>query len=53
MGEGCDHSVDGKNKIAFINGTITKPDMKKGASPTEMSAWVIVNSMITSWVECH
>jgi len=39
-----------KNKMAFINGTITKPNMNKGASPAEMNAWVIVNSMITSWI---
>ena len=39
-----------KNKIAFINGTITKPDMNKGASLAKMNAWVIVNSMITSWI---
>ena len=53
MGEGRDHGIDGKKKIAFIDGTITKPEMNKGASPAEMNAWVIVNSMITSWVECH
>ena len=38
-----------KNKTIFINGTITKPNTKKGASSIEMNAWIIVNSMITSW----
>ena len=31
-------ALTAKNKIAFINGTITKPDMNKGASPAEMNA---------------
>ena len=39
-----------KNKIAFIDGTITKPNMKKGANSAQLSAWIIVNSMITSWI---
>ena len=43
-------ALTAKNKIAFIDGTITKPDMNKGASPAEMNAWVIVNSMITSQI---
>jgi len=39
-----------KNKVAFINGTITKPDIATGARPVEVNAWVIVNSMVTSWM---
>jgi len=43
-------ALTGKNKVAFINGTITKPDTATGARPVEVNAWVIVNSMVTSWI---
>ena len=43
-------ALTAKNKVAFINGTITKPDMATGARPVEVNAWVIVNSMVTSWI---
>ena len=43
-------ALTAKNKKAFINGTITKPDMNKRASLAEINAWVILNSMITSWI---
>ena len=36
--------------MAFINVTITKPDTATGAKPVEVNAWVIVNSMVTSWI---
>ena len=39
-----------KNKVAFIDGNVAKPDMKKEGNPTQMNAWIIVNSMITSWI---
>ena len=43
-------ALTAKNKIAFINGTITKTEVIKRGSAGEMSAWMIVNSMITSWI---
>ena len=39
-----------KNKVAFINKTITKPDIATVAKPVEVNAWVIVNFMVTSWI---
>ena len=39
-----------KNKIAFIDRTITNPNMKKGGNQAQMNAWIIVNSKITSWI---
>ena len=43
-------SLTMKNKICFINETITKPDMRKGSNSKQVSAWIIVNSIIPSWV---
>ena len=39
-----------KNKVAFIDGTLTKPEMWKGSYSPEANAWIMVNSMITSWI---
>ena len=39
-----------KNKIAFNDGKITKPEIKKRQYSPEANAWTIVNSMITSWI---
>ena len=39
-----------KNKVAFIDGTIINPDMKKGRCSKEASEWIVVNFMITSWI---
>jgi len=36
-----------KNKLGFVDGTITKPDTKGG---DENFAMKMVNSMITSWI---
>jgi len=43
-------ALTAKNKVAFINGTITKPDVATGAKLVEVNAWVIVNSMVTLWI---
>ena len=43
-------ALTAKNKVAFINGMITKPDIATGAKAAEVNAWVIVNSMVTSWI---
>jgi len=43
-------ALTAKNRVAFINGTITKPDVATGAKLVEMNAWVIVISMVTSWI---
>jgi len=39
-----------KNKVTFIGGTTSKPEMKKEARSTEANEWIIVNSMVTSWI---
>jgi len=43
-------ALTAKNKAAFINGIIPKPDIATGVRPIEVNAWVIVNSMVTSWI---
>ena len=43
-------ALTAKSKVAFIDGTITKPDTASGARPIEVNAWVIVNYMVTSWI---
>ena len=40
-----------KNKVPFIDGTISKPEIKKGAYSAKASAWIIVNSMVTLWLD--
>ena len=44
------NALRAKNKTAFIDGTITKSDMKKGRNLAQLRAWIIINSMITSWI---
>ena len=39
-----------KNKIALVDGTITKPDPKGECNPAQINAWIIVNSMVTSLI---
>ena len=39
-----------KNKVVFIDGTISKPKMTTGAYSAEANAWIIVNSIVTSWI---
>ena len=39
-------ALKAKNKLDFVDGSITKPATDLG----ELSAWEIVNSMITSWI---
>ena len=43
-------ALTAKNKVAFIDGTISKLEMQKGAYSAEANAWIIVNSMVTSWI---
>ena len=43
-------SLRSKNKLGFINGTITKPIEMEGKSLAEINAWEMVNSMIQSWI---
>jgi len=43
-------ALTAKNKIALIDGTIQKLEIKKGEYSLEANAWIIVNSMITSWI---
>jgi len=48
-----------KNKLGFIEGTLTKPTSKKEEDCVKLNAWEIVNSMICSWIinvidpKCH
>jgi len=39
-----------KNKLAFIDGTLTKPILKDDTTFAEAKAWKMINSMITSWI---
>ena len=39
-----------KNKLGFIDGSITKPKKKDGEITEEGKAWEMVNSMIVSWI---
>ena len=40
-------SLRSKNKLGFIDGSITKPTEKEGE---EAKAWEMVNSMVLSWI---
>ena len=39
-----------KNKLGFIEGTLTKPTPQKEGDLSELNAWEMVNSMICSWI---
>ena len=43
-------SLRSKNKLGFIDGTISRPVKEEGKSLAEISAWEMVNSMIQSWI---
>jgi len=43
-------SLKSKNKLGFIEGTITKPSPKDGEDTTELQAWEMANSMVCSWI---
>ena len=40
------YALMAKNKVTFIDGTISKPPMQKGAYSAEANAWIIVNSIV-------
>lgn len=49
------NSLRAKNKLGFIDGSITRPELKKGEEPSvefqlKTSAWDTCNSMIISWL---
>jgi len=43
-------SLKSKNKLSFIDKSITKPDPKNGVITKEGKAWEMVNLMIVSWI---
>jgi len=43
-------SLKSKNKLGFIDGSITKLKIKDGVFLDEARAWEMVNSMIVSWI---
>ena len=43
-------SFKSKNKLRFIEGTITKPSPKDGEDTIELQTWEIANSMVCSWI---
>ena len=43
-------ALKAKNKLGFIDGTLTRPEYKGGEEFTEYQAWDMVNSMICSWI---
>jgi len=42
-------ALKAKNKLGFIDGTLSKPEVKEGDF-TEYHAWDMINSMICSWL---
>ena len=40
-----------KSKVAFIDGIISKQEMQKVAYSAEANTWIIMNSMVTSWIQ--
>ena len=43
-------SLRSKNKVGFIDGTITKTTVQDGKIAAEINAWEMVNSMVQSWI---
>ena len=43
-------ALKSKNKIGFIDRSITKPKPKEGVGFSEYHAWDMMNSMICSWI---
>jgi len=43
-------ALKAKNKLGFIDGSLTKPELKEGEGFSAYHAWDIVNSMICSWI---
>ena len=43
-------SLRSKNKLGFIDGTISKPVKEEGKSVAEINTWEMVNSMVQSWI---
>ena len=39
-----------KNKLEFIDGTLTRPKAKEGEDFSEADAWYMTNSMLCSWL---
>jgi len=43
-------SLESKNKLGFIDGSITKPETKDGVVSDKGRAWEMVNSIVVSWI---
>ena len=43
-------SLRSKNKLGFIDGTISRPVKEDGKSLAEINTWEMVNSIIQSWL---
>ena len=43
-------ALKAKNKIVFIDGTLTRPTPKENEEFSEADAWDMVNSMLCSWL---
>ena len=43
-------ALKSKNKLGFIEGTLTKLKPKEGEDYSELVAWEMVNSIICSWI---
>jgi len=43
-------ALKAKNKLAFIDGTLTRPQPKEGEEFSEADAWDMTNSMLCSWL---
>ena len=40
--------LESKNKLGFIDGSLTRPELKEGEGFSTYHAWDMVNSMISS-----
>ena len=43
-------ALKAKNKLGFIDGTLTRPEAKEGEEFSERDAWDMTNSMLCSWL---
>ena len=41
-------TLKAKNKLVFVDGTLTRPDLKEGEEFSEVDTWDMVNSVLCS-----
>ena len=50
MGEGCEDSFKGENKLGLIDGMLERPKEQRDEEFTECHVWDMVNLMLCSWL---